>query len=175
MDTDRPSTNQNPEQRPSTEASSQPQPVPVKIYRTAERVAVAAPMAGSEPDDITVEVTDDGRLRLHAALRGLLKGDKQVLADEWNPGPYDREVSLPAPVNGEMANVTYGNGVLVVVLPVTEGPVHPARLTLTTTGHGHGERAGNAGHPVESYTAEEHHALRSSGANWRAMLGLFGD
>jgi HSP20 family protein len=41
------------------------QPIPVKVYRTAERLMIAAPMAGLEPENMLVEVTDDGRLILH--------------------------------------------------------------------------------------------------------------
>ncbi len=44
---------------------------------------------------------------LHAALRATLKGDKDVLVEEWHTGPYHREVDLPAAVDGELANVTY--------------------------------------------------------------------
>ena len=38
------------------------QHIPVKVYRTAERLMIAAPMAGLEPENILVEVTHDGRL-----------------------------------------------------------------------------------------------------------------
>jgi HSP20 family molecular chaperone IbpA len=136
--------------------------VPVTVYRPADPIAVAAPMAGSEPEDIIVEVMADNRIRLHGALRGVLKGDKAVLADEWNPEPYEREITLPVAVNGDLANVTYGNGVVVVALPVIEGTSRPARLTLETTGPAHGERAGNAGPPVQSLTAAEHRAMKDS-------------
>lgn len=33
------------------------QHIPVKVYRTDERLTVAAPMAGLEPENIVVEVT----------------------------------------------------------------------------------------------------------------------
>ncbi len=35
------------------------QPVPVKMYRSEDRLTVAAPMPGMEPEDILVEVTAD--------------------------------------------------------------------------------------------------------------------
>lgn len=75
----------------------------------------------------------------------MLKDVKELLIDEWSVGSYYREIQLPDPVDGEHANVTYGNGVLVVNLPVSEKTV-PATLVLERTGIAHGERVGNAGH-----------------------------
>ena len=122
------------------------QDIPVKIYRTDDRLMVAAPMAGLEPENIVVEVTADGRLVLHGELRSMLKDVKELLLDEWSVGAYHRELALITPVNAECANVTYGNGVLLVALPISEYTV-AARLTLERITPTHGERKGNAGHP----------------------------
>jgi len=122
------------------------QHIPVKVYRTDERVMVAAPMAGLEPENIVVEVTDEGRLLLHGDLRGMLKEVKELLLDEWSVGVYHRELTLPVPVNATCANVTYGNGVLMVTLPISHQTL-PARLVLERITPTHGERKGNAGHP----------------------------
>ena len=105
------------------------QSVPVKVYRTTDLVTVAAPMPGLEADDIVGEVRADGRLVLRGRLRGALKGAKELLVDEWSVGPYHREVALPEAVDGEAATVTYGNGVVVVALPVA-ARTRPARLRL---------------------------------------------
>ncbi len=50
--------------------------LPVKLYRTPDRLVVAAPMAGLQPEDIRVDVTADGQLILEGGLRG-------VLREEW--------------------------------------------------------------------------------------------
>jgi HSP20 family protein len=121
------------------------QQVPVKVYRTSDRLMVAAPMPGMEPEDIVVEVAEGNRLVLSGELRGMLKDVKELLMDEWSVGAYYRELILIDSVDGERANVTYGNGVLVVALPLSASTI-PARLTLETVGPAHGERAGNAGH-----------------------------
>lgn len=126
------------------------QEVPLKVYRSAERLTVAAPMPGVEPEDITVAITEDGRVVLDGELRGVLKGDKDVLADEWTPGPYHREYALPYPVDGAMANVTYGNGVLVVAMPLADR-TRPARLLPQHTALARGELIGNTGHPVRPF------------------------
>jgi HSP20 family protein len=122
------------------------QEVPVKVYRTGDRLTVAAPMPGMEPEDIQVEVTDQGHVILQGQVRGLLKGVKELLIDEWTVGDYYRDVPLPDAVDGEAANVTYGNGVLVVDLPLSQW-TRPAQLFMEKVGPGHGVRAGNAGHP----------------------------
>lgn len=114
------------------------QRIPVKIYRTPDRLTVAAPMPGLGPEDIIVEVTAEGYLVLTGRLRGALRGDKELLADEWSVGPYHRNLALPAAVDGEAATVTYGNGVLVVALPVAVA-TRPAVLTLGRTGPARGE------------------------------------
>lgn len=122
------------------------QSIPVKVYCAGERLMVAAPMAGLEPENLLVEVTGDSRLILHGNLRAMLKEIKDLLLDEWSVGPYHRELALPMPVDGECANVTYGNGVLTVALPISKQTC-PARLTLKRLAATHGERRGNAGHP----------------------------
>lgn len=131
------------------------QKVPIKVYESADRLTVAAPMPGLEPEDITVEVTPGNQLLLHGGGRGRLKGENRVLEDEWNPGPYCRELTLPSPVDGAMANVTYRNGILVVVLPLSDA-TQPAHLGLEAVGPEHGERVGNTGHPVRRLDNAEH-------------------
>ena len=122
------------------------QHIPVKVYRTDRRLMIAAPMAGLEPENIAVEVTADGRLILHGDLRSMLKEVKDLLLDEWSVGIYHRELALPNAVDATCANVTYGNGVLTVTLPISE-QTHPARLMLVRRSPTHGERRGNAGRP----------------------------
>ncbi len=123
------------------------QHIPVKMYRTSDRIMIVTPMPGLEPADIVVEVTTQGRLILHGDLRGLLKEVKELLLDEWSFGPYHRELDLPVAVNAEHANVSYGNGVLLVTLPINSQTV-AARVTLERISPTHGEHKGNAGHPA---------------------------
>ena len=120
------------------------QHIPIKMYRSTERLVIAAPMPGSEPEDILVKVTENSVV-VQGDIRGLLKDVKELLTDEWSVGSYYREVPLPNPVDGEHANVTYGNGVLVVNLPISERTV-TATLVLERTGVARGERVGNTGH-----------------------------
>src|SRR6266404_2679238 len=115
----------------------QPQRLPVKLYCTDELVTIAAPMPGLGPGDVAVAVTPDRRLVIVGRLCadqdescGTLKQpQKQVLLDEWEVGPYRREIELPKNVDAEHATLTYGNGILVIALPVAS-EMRPGRLTL---------------------------------------------
>ncbi len=124
--------------------------IPAKIYRTPLRVMVAVPMPGLEPADISVEVTPSPALVIRGRRRGELKGLKDELLNEWSVGDYERVVALPAAVDGELANVTYGNGVLVVALPVAP-QTRPSRLTLAALSATRGLHAGNMGRPIRPY------------------------
>jgi HSP20 family molecular chaperone IbpA len=50
---------------------------------------------------------------------------KELLIDEWSVGVYHHELELPTAINGELANVTYGNWVLTVA-STEEMPEPPA-------------------------------------------------
>ena len=125
------------------------QEVPVKVYKTDDRLMVVAPMPGLEPENIVIEVTENGHLILNGDVRGILKDVKELLLDEWSVGFYRRDLELPASVDGESANVTYGNGVVTVALPISDHTV-PSQLTLERKAPTHGERKGNVGRPPTS-------------------------
>jgi len=119
--------------------------VPVKVYRSADRITVAAPLPGLQPEDILVTVTEEGNLVIHGEVRGMLKDINELLVDEWSVGEYHRELDLPESVDGSGANATYGNGVLVVSLPKSAYST-AAVLKLEKVGIDRGERVGLAGH-----------------------------
>lgn len=135
--------------------------VPVKVYQSDDRLMVAAPMPGLEPQDITLDVTSDNKLVIRGDARGAFKDQRLVHVDEWDAGPYRREVALPAPVDGESANVTYHNGVLVIALPLAK-VTGSATLRLARVASDYGERVGHAGHPIQPRTNEEHEAQHRS-------------
>ena len=109
------------------------QHIPVKVYRTAERLMIAPPLVGLEPENILVEVTHDGRLILYGDQRAMLKEVKELLVDEWSVGAYHRELPLPVPVNAVCANVTYSNGVLMGKATISTPDI--SRTTDTRTSH----------------------------------------
>ena len=137
--------------------------LPVKLYRSRERLTVAAPLPGLEPQDIFVKISNEGEsteLTIEAPLRGAFKGDKEVFYDEWSPGPHYRHLVLPAAVDASLANFTYENGIAVLTLPVAERTV-PAVLSLERIGGTVGQTIGNAGHPVRANSSADHNARKS--------------
>jgi HSP20 family protein len=127
-------------------------PLPLKVYRSLDRLTVAAPMPGLAPEDVSVEVTRDRRLVVEARqcadpnlACGTFKANKDVLLDEWSAGPYHRELVLTDAVDAQRATLTYGNGILVVALPLAEEH-RPARLSMATIGQRRGDRSDRPDH-----------------------------
>ena len=134
--------------------------LPVKLYRSKERLTVATPLPGLEPQDISVAVSADGELVIEGKGRGVFKGANEVLRDEWNAGPYLRRLMLPDPVDATMGNLTYENGIVVLSVPLADRTT-PASLTLERIGSTIGQRIGNAGHPVHPVSMAEHQEAKT--------------
>jgi len=163
--------------RDDAPGSGMAQSIAVKLYRTPDRLTLAAPVPGLLPQDITVEITDGGQLIVRGPLRGItadaqlfhrldtsinpqglresFEETRESLLDEWTAGPYRRVIDLPNPVDGSLATATYGNGVLVITLPIAERTT-PAQISLVPIGIGRGERVGSLGHPIQPSSTVEH-------------------
>jgi HSP20 family protein len=135
----------------------QQQTVRVRVYQGRGRIMVAAPLPGLEPADIAVTVSGD-RLTIRGALRGPHQDERDLTAAEWASGPYHREVHLPHPVQSALTNATYGNGVLVLVLPkrAPGTPDTAAEIHLEVTGTTRGQRVGHSGHDLHRTTTQAH-------------------
>src|SRR5690348_11719457 len=132
---------------------------------------IAVLLPGLKPQDISVKVAA-GRLTIHGWLRGPRRPARDVALAEWAAGPYYREVELPAPVNGALANATYGNGVLVLVLPKLE-PGQPSvdtKFRLQADRPPHGLRVGHTGrqqYPTSTEAYQRNRAeLARHGVGW---------
>ena len=131
--------------------------IPVKVYRSDSRLMVALLMPGLQPEDITVAVHVDGRVIVAGRRRGVLKDRQEVLYSEWSNDEYQREVALVFAVDGERANVTYDNGVVVVALPLST-ETRPAFLTLERVGRAVGQHVGSSGQTLRPTTTAQHQA-----------------
>ena len=96
-----------------------PQTVPVQLHQADNRLVLATPMPGLEPQDIAVVISGD-RVTMRGEYRGSRQEQPETLVSEWTIGPYYRAITLPQPVNGVLTNATYGNGVLVLSMPTLE-------------------------------------------------------
>jgi HSP20 family protein len=130
------------------------QSVPVRIYQSANQIAMALPIAGLEPEDITISI-DGKRVTISGRERGPRQHGLDLLTAEWTIGPYYREVVLPENVDGSLANATYGNGVLVLTLPKTPSGVR-AEFTLEAIQATRGERVGHTGRDIRRMTTRQH-------------------
>jgi HSP20 family protein len=135
----------------------QPQQIPVRIYQTDDRIMVAAPVPGLEPENIFVTVVGD-RVTIRGEERGPGQHERDLLVAEWTVGPYYREVTLPQLVNGALSNATYGNGVLILALPklAPEQPRTSVEFQLQAVAATHGERVGHSGSAIHPATTKEH-------------------
>ena len=68
--------------------------VPVNIFENERELMVVAPMPGVAPEDISIDVTDDGGLTVRASIHG--EGQERInyLTREWSYGPYERSIQL---------------------------------------------------------------------------------
>lgn len=125
---------------PMTDATA----VPINLFENDRELMVVAPMPGVAPEDISVDVTDDGQLTVRSGQHGEGQERIRYIRREWSYGPYVRTIELPVPVDARRANVSYGNGVLSVTFPKA-GATTSGRVVVQRTGHTRGMIAGHAG------------------------------
>jgi HSP20 family protein len=123
---------------------TEPTAIPVNLYANERELMVVAPMPGVTAEDISVDVTDDGRLTLRARMHGEGQERIEYILREWSYGPYERTIDLPFGVDPSRANLSFGNGVLAIALPRAERTA-PAMLAVAPSGHARGMTAGHSG------------------------------
>jgi HSP20 family protein len=118
--------------------------VPVNVFENDRELMIVAPMPGVAPEDISIDVLDDGRLTVRSRMHG--EGQERIsyIRREWSYGPYERTIELPCAVDAKRANVTYGNGVLSITFPKA-GSTSSGRVLVQRTGHTRGVAAGHRG------------------------------
>lgn len=122
--------------------------IPLNIFENDRELMVVAPMPGVAPEDIAVDLHDDGRLTLRAQQHGPGQERIDYLLREWSYGPFERTVELPRPVDATRANLTYGNGVLTITFPKA-GSMLAATVGVERTGHTRGVAVGHSGGRAE--------------------------
>jgi HSP20 family protein len=120
--------------------------VPINLFENERELILVTPMPGVAPEDISVDVTDDGQLTVRARQHG--EGQERIayLRREWSYGPFERTVALPCAVDALRANLAYGNGILTVTFPKAAATA-PAVLAVAATGHARGVTVGHSGDP----------------------------
>ena len=133
------------------------QQLPVRVHRTEGRITVTAPMPGLSAEEISITIMDNAVL-LRGEKQASGQTDLDLIINEWSIGPYTREIMLPDPVRGDLANATYGNGVLVLSLPTVKsgGKAVGASFQLRPISATRGERIGHTGQEIHPTTTDKH-------------------
>ncbi|TIH40629.1 Hsp20/alpha crystallin family protein [Subtercola vilae] len=96
-----------------------PRFMPVDLYRDGDRYVLNADLPGVDPGSVDVDV-DGQLLTIRAQRSGESQDGVKWLAEERPHGTYLRQFSLGEGVDSEHISASYDNGVLSVVMPVSE-------------------------------------------------------
>jgi len=93
--------------------------MPVDLYRESDQYVLRADLPGIDPDSVDVDV--DGQLLTIRAQRSADTHDGvKWISQERPSGTFLRQFSLGDGVDSEKISANYNNGVLSVLLPVSE-------------------------------------------------------
>ncbi|MGJ8720517.1 MAG: Hsp20/alpha crystallin family protein [Salinibacterium amurskyense] len=106
------------------------QPMPVDLYRQADEYVLTADLPGVDPGSVDVDV--DGQLLTIRAERtaGEREGAKW-LSQERRYGSYLRQFGIGAGIDRDNISASYDNGVLSVIIPVSE-KAKPRKIEVST-------------------------------------------
>jgi HSP20 family protein len=109
-----------------------PRLMPIDLYRDGDHYILNADLPGIDPGTVDVDV--DGQLLTIRAER-TVRGQEGVkwLAQERPSGSFLRQFTLGEGIDGEKISANYDNGVLSVMIPVTER-ARPRKVSVTSSG-----------------------------------------
>ncbi len=111
-----------------------PKLMPVDLYRDGDRYILSADLPGIDPGSVDVDV--DGQLLTIRAQRTASSAEgAKWLAHERPSGSYLRQFSLGEGVDPEKISAHYDNGVLSVILPVSER-AKPRKIQIVSGANG---------------------------------------
>lgn len=115
-----------------------PRTMPVDLYRDADRYVVTADLPGIDPGSVDVDV--DGQLLTIRAQRTVATGEgAKWLVQERPSGTYLRQFSIGEGVDTSAISASYDNGVLSVVIPVSER-AKPRKIAVQSTSGGESQK-----------------------------------
>lgn len=96
-----------------------PRFMPVDLYRERENYILTADLPGIDPSSVDVDV-DGQLLTIRAHRTAATREGAKWLVQEGPTGTYLRQFSLGEGIDTEKISATYDNGVLSVIVPVSE-------------------------------------------------------
>ena len=123
-----------------------PRRMPIDLYRDGDHYVLTADLPGVDPGSVDVDV--DGQLLTVRAERTTRStGDVKWLARERQGGAYLRQFTLGQGIDTASISANYENGVLSVVIPVSE-QAKPRKVEVQSVSRG--EQAVTAGRGSDS-------------------------
>lgn len=103
------------------------------VAETDENFLVKASVAGVNPDDIEITISDNV-----LTIKGELKADETIEESRYHLrerrfGSFTRSITLPVPVNADAIDATYEHGVLTLTVPKAE-EIKPRRIQVKHNG-----------------------------------------
>ncbi|WP_166983126.1 Hsp20/alpha crystallin family protein [Paramicrobacterium fandaimingii] len=96
-----------------------PRKMPMDLYRDSDTYVLNADVPGIDPGSVDIDV--DGQLLTIRAQRPVSGGDGvRWITRERGPASYLRQLSLGQGVDTEKISASYDNGVLSIMIPVSE-------------------------------------------------------
>jgi HSP20 family protein len=109
-----------------------PRFMPVDLYRDGDQYVLNADLPGIDPGSVDLDV--DGQVLTIRAQRTAASNDgAKWLSQERPAGSYLRQFSLGEGIDSDTITATYDNGVLTVVLPVSE-KAKPRKIEIVSHG-----------------------------------------
>jgi len=121
-------------------AISTPRLMPMDLYRDADNYVLSADLPGIDPQSVDVDV-DGQLLSIRAERTTPTRDGVRWIARERSAGSYLRRFTLGQGIDTAHISASYDNGVLSVVLPVSE-KAKPRKVVVQTS------------HPVASDAAD---------------------
>lgn len=107
-----------------------PRFMPVDLYRENEHYVLNADLPGIDPGSVDVDV-DGQLLTIRAQRTAATRDGAKWMVQERPTGTYLRQFSLGEGVDVDRISASYDNGVLSVVIPVSE-KAKPRKIAVST-------------------------------------------
>jgi len=113
----------------------------VEMFERDGQLVIRADLPGLSPDDVRIEVTDDGSLMIEGERRSGIEAEEEggVYRSERTYGRFYRVIALPEGVDADQAQARFDNGVLEISLPL---PQQSQRRRIQIQGQGQGASGG---------------------------------
>jgi HSP20 family protein len=93
--------------------------VSANLYETSEGFTLQLPMPGVKPEDVTITVQQD-TVNLKWEYKTQIPEGAHVHWNGFQSGQYQQAFTLPAPINAELVDAHYSDGILTLRLPKAE-------------------------------------------------------